>query len=202
MQSFKTWLESRDDPYLNPLYYDMSTQQGRAEYDKDKLELKQQMAQWREKREISREPHQEPFVLKCWRGCNSESLERMATHKGSNFIVLDASQSRSKAIWFSHQFQSGGKDYADDHGEVIISYPLKCKSYYDIVKYSDGETRREPSKEMSEKVQVYTECPFGIFGNMVLALPNGWTFSEHGEKHVICTTSVVIPDNMIVRNAA
>lgn len=198
--SFKTWLEDKDDPYLNPNYYDLSTPGGRAEYDKDKTELKQQMAQWRQKREISREPHHEPFLLKCWRGCTAEALERMTTQRGPTSIVLNASQSRSGAIWFSHQFQTGGQDYASDHGEVVITYPLKCESYYDIVKYSDGETKREPSKEMSEKVQVYSECPFGIFGARVIGLPEGWTFSEHGEKHVICTTSVVIQNNMIRRN--
>lgn len=193
MQTFKIWL---NELYLNPLYYDMSTPEGRAEYQQDKEEAGRFRNQ-AQKQEVGRQPHQEPFVLRCWRGCTLESLEMMTVERGPSYIVLDASRSRSGAIWFAHQFQTGGNDYANNHGSIIITYPLKCNSYYDIAKYSDGQAVKEPSKKMVDKVHVYSECPYGIFGNAVIELPAGWTFSEHGEKHVICVTKVVIQNSMI-----
>ena len=196
MHNFKDWL-SKHEVFLNPLMYNMDTPEGRAEYDKEKSDLEQWASQRQQKREVQREPHHTPIILKCWRGCTKESLAFMTVSQNAAYRILDAKKSRSGALWFTHQYQPGAKEYADDHGEVVIAYPLKCTAYYDTVKYSNGQTTNEPSKEMSEKVQVYSECPFAIFGDKVVQTPPGWTFSEHGEKHVICETLLKISNEMI-----
>jgi hypothetical protein len=189
MGKFKTFLE-----ILNPQMYDLTTARGKKEYEDDLADL----ARWKsqpQKQEVRRDPFREPIVIQCRTGCDKEHLDRLTVEQGQGYRVLDGSKSRSRAIWFFHQFQPEG---LEKDREILITYPLSCTTYYDRVHYTNGEDSIEPSKEMSNKVQVYVECPWRILGTKVVNLPLGWTFSEEG--HILCETRLRISNDMIHEN--
>jgi hypothetical protein len=184
--------------------YDLTTPQGRKEYEDDLADLEARQAVWANKKEVKREPHQEPIILTCWTGMDESHLDRLTKQQGRGFRMLDPGISRSKALWFSFNMQEGignPKQYAVDHANgILITYPLKCNSYYDVVTWSDGDVRAEPDEKMSQYCHRMMESPMTIAGGKVIEPPQGWVFADLG--HLLCTIPIRIDDSMITRTQA
>jgi hypothetical protein len=189
MGIFRQFLEN-----LNKLMYDLDSEEGRKSYEDDLAWLKD-FHNRPKRQEIKREHHKTPLILICWSGCSKEHLDRLTVQKGQGFRILDPSKSRSRAMWFTHRYLTGGKDLAQSHNQgVLITYPLSCVAYYDLVTYNDG-TDEEPSKQMLRNVSVFSECPWTVLGTKVINVPQGWAFSE--ERYLLCEKPLRIDDNMI-----
>jgi len=193
---FKQFLEAK----INPLFYDLETPEGKAEYERDQAEVDEIRVNLKARGKVSqRQSGRKPVILTCWKGTTDEELERMSAEQGQGYRILDPNKSRSGAIWFTHEFQNGGREYAEGHGTKLITYSLKCTGYFDKVQYQDGTSEIQPNKEMAEKVWPFAESPYAILGDSVVQTPSGWQFSEHGENHAICEVPLKITDDMISR---
>jgi hypothetical protein len=185
MGKFRSFFEA-----LNPQMYDLTTPEGKQEYQRDLADLTRYQSR-PALQVVKRQPHRQWRTFICWNGCSPEHLERLTVERGQGYRVLDGQRSRSRAIWFT-QNEELARSRSDG---VLIRYPLLVPVYFDSITYANGETVQEPSQQMMAKVQAYVECPYSVIGNVVVELPQGWTFSE--ERHILCEGAVRVRDDMI-----
>jgi hypothetical protein len=194
-RDFREWALTEK---LNPLMYDLETEEGRRQYEDDLAWFKELQSRPTPK-EVKRENRKEPLVLTCWTGMSPEHLDRLTVESGRNSRVLDPEKSRSRAIWFTHQHITGGKEYAQNHNDgILITYPLETTAYYDVVTYDDGNVQEEPNQELSDEVDPRVESPWRILGKKVVGVPEGWTFSDNG--FLLRELPLPITENMISRH--
>lgn len=185
---------------LNPHMYDLSTPEGRRWYEEDLVEFERLKAQQRPK-EVKREHKHDNIKLTLWRGCSREWLDICASKSG-NKILLNGSNSRSKVIWFAHNLQkfiAGVNPYQNalDHSDgILITHYLQCLAHYDIVTYDDGTVSEEINEEAASKTNRFSEARCAIFGSRVIEPPDGWWFSEHLEKHLLCNIVLIDPSQI------
>ncbi len=181
MLQFKKWF--LNEVFLNPLYYDLKTPEGRAEYEYDKKEAEALSKKLKQRLIANTKTIREKKTIKLYSGKEAEDLNRMTLKHNGDSIVLSPAKSRSGALWFSSDLRPEGVDYAKLHGSYMIVYPLECDVIYDEVEYNTGEKTIEINKEAGSKSNNGAEGPVNIIENKTYFLPDGWVFSDDG--HVL-----------------
>lgn len=148
---------------------------------------------------VQKETKEVPYTLDCFRGfdLNIDALKQT----GGNY-VLSPQKSEQGAMWFTHKFIRGYDpiEYVSGRGEYILTYPLKCKKIFDVIRYEDGSSEERSSEEILNKVETTENCPFACYGNFCLELPHGWFFSYKSEKFIICTVELHISPTMLKKD--
>jgi len=178
--------------------YDLSTPEGRRWYEEDSIEFERLKTQQKPK-EVKREHKHDNIKLTLWTGCSPEYIKALTISNNNDSIILDSSLSRSKAIWFAHNLQMNGKENAINHTDgVFITHQIPAIAHYNIVTYDNGSTSEELDEEWASKANRMTEAPVAIFGAKSIELPNGWTFSEHLDKHILCIGKITLKHNQLM----
>lgn len=136
------------------------------------------------------------YVLELYRGFNFNWDE---LKKENNYYILSPKRSEQGLMWFTHKFivHYNPIEYAANHGNYFLTYPLKCKKHIQTTTWSDGQTQ-ETTPDEFHKLETPTEnCRYynGI------ELPEGWVFSYKMEKFIGCSKELKITKEMIKRSS-
>ena len=132
------------------------------------------------------------YTLELYRGFDVDlnTLEREG-----NFYILSPKRSEQGMMWFTHRFINHYNpiQYAAGHGDLFLTYSLRCKKHIQTIRWSDGETQETTPQEILDKNIPTENCRFysGI------ELPEGWVFSYKMEKFIGCSIKLKVTKDMI-----
>lgn len=145
---------------------------------------------------VKREERVVSYVLTLYRGFNADlnSLEQDA-----NNYYLSPKKSEQGLIWFTHMFINGydALDYAKNHGEWLLTYPLTVRRHIEINTRKDGNTFNATPEYFRHLSQPTENSPYyaGI------ELPEGWVFSYKYEKFIGCTKKLKVNKEWVTPSA-
>ena len=134
-----------------------------------------------------------PYELTLYRGFDADlaSLEQDATH-----YYLSPKQSEQGMLWFTHILIRSHDDpieYAKNHGNLLLTYPLKMKRHIKINHLENGKTTNALPDYFYNLVNPSKNGKF----DMGLELPDGWVFSYKNEKFIGCQIKLKAPKSWI-----
>lgn len=130
---------------------------------------------------IKQEERVIPYTLTLYRGFNADlkDLEQDSQH-----YYLSPKRSEQGLLWFTHKFINGHDplEYARNHGEWLLTYPLTVKKHIQVNTRENGEEYNSIPDYFSKFTQPTENSRFyaGI------ELPEGWLFSYKYEKFIGC----------------
>ncbi len=204
--TFKDWLKIQENvavkpPFLNKHMYDMSSDKGRQEYERDLADLQQMMASRNKRQVVSQKEISEPIVITCWRGFDERSLTRDTVSITQNGRVLSGNKAMEGILWFTHDKQRSNfdpKEYALHHAEdYLLTYPLQATKHYQATQYSDGTVENSIPERFANEIQSSSESQITAMDGVVYELPKGWSFTWQVQKHIGCRIPIKITNDML-----
>jgi hypothetical protein len=131
------------------------------------------------------------ITVKMYRGLEKATL----IPTGSGYTI-NPGRGDQGVLWFTHPWILRTIDpieYARGHGDILLTYPLKCTRHYANRGTSTRSWNGLPD-EIINKIDTYDNCRFNIEG---IELPDGWFFSYKHEKFAICTKPLSITPDML-----
>lgn len=204
--NFRSFLESEiritDTWPVNKAFYDMDSLEGRRQYDDELKDALARVERGRKRKVVSEEVVEEPYVITCWRGFDQRSFERDATSQNGK-MVLRGDKAMEGMLWFTHSLQPGDlrpREYALAHARddgYLLTYPLKCKRSFKLVKYDDGyEFTDVPDGLRSNQTELRGS---DNIGGKFYELPAGWYFTWQVQKHIGFKGELSVEESMIRR---
>lgn len=145
------------------------------------------------RKKIKEQRVSEPYELVLYRGLRIDPNNIPAQ------MTLDPSKSDQGLLWFTHSFIRAYNpiEYAKNHGDVLLTYPLQCKRHYILATYDDGSQDKEIDEEMISKAISYENSRFLASWPYCYELPNGWVFSYKMEKFIGCAIPLTVTREML-----
>ena len=105
-------------------------------------------------------------------------------------------------LWFTHKFIEvyDPIEYAKEHGDWVLTYPLEATKHYDEVEYEDGSIESKAPEEIIEKADPFRNNRFSCrmgYNEFCIELPEGWYWAYKMEKFIVTTNTVSFSPDMV-----
>jgi hypothetical protein len=146
-----------------------------------------------QRKQISERKVVEPYRMPLYRGMNLDISSLPET------ITLDPGRSEQGMIWFTHPHIRGYDpvEYAENHGTVVLTYPIDCTTYSVRIRYDDGSEEKVADPEKKALADPLSNCRYMASWDTVIELPEGFVFTYKMEKFVGCTIPLKVSRNML-----